>query len=65
MQKPRVAELPTNPLRQLVEVLVGELRQDRGVDLVVAKYRLIPLQAETAEPSRDVYATSVGRLVRI
>ena len=40
---------------ELLEVLVGEFRQDRGVDLVVAEHRLIALQAETPEPSRDVH----------
>jgi hypothetical protein len=40
---------------ELFEVLVGELRQDRGIDLVVAEHWLVALQTEALEPSRDVH----------
>ena len=53
----RLQQLEAGAERQaeLLEVLVGELRQDRGVDLVVAEHRLVALQAEAPEPSRDVH----------
>ena len=38
------------------EIIGGQLRQHRGVDLVVAKSLFVLLQSEVVEPRRDIYA---------
>src|SRR6476660_151858 len=41
---------------QVPEILGRQVGQHRAVDIVVAKYRLVLLQSETAEPCRNVHA---------
>src|SRR5512134_3904477 len=40
---------------ELLEVVSGQRREDRGIDVVVAKRGGVPLQAQVSQPSRDVH----------
>jgi hypothetical protein len=39
----------------ILEVLIGQLRQDVGVDLVLPKQVVVLIKAETAEPGPDIH----------
>jgi hypothetical protein len=41
---------------EVPEIVGGQLRQHRGIDLVVAKGLFVLLQSEAVEPRRDVHA---------
>jgi hypothetical protein len=40
---------------KLLEIGVGQLRQDIGVDFARAKERLVPPEAEISEPTSDIH----------
>jgi hypothetical protein len=40
---------------ELLEIDLGQLRQDIGVDFIRAKKRLILSEAETSEPTPDIH----------
>ena len=50
-QQPSVAERNT----ELLEILIRQLRQDVGRDVVVPERRLVTLQPQLPQPSRDVH----------
>jgi hypothetical protein len=52
------AAVPHNGNAEVLQVLRGQVRQDRLVDFVLAERRLIPLKAEAPQPTPDIHIAS-------
>ena len=56
--------MPDRDHAQFLEVLHGQFQQDRFIDFIVSESLFIALQAEVAQPRRDVNMASALRLRR-
>jgi hypothetical protein len=47
--------MPDNSDTKVLQVLRGQARQDRVVDLILAECRLVSFEAEPPQPTSDVH----------